>query len=138
MSSKKNLPIEQLREEAEKGDSDAMYYLACRYVKENDDFDTAEEWYIKAAELGNTQAMSDIAYEYYYQCSDDIYEEKAIYWYTKLAELGHPHGMCQLAMIYNCQDKKKEAKEWYEKAVKLGYRRAELDEDILGIKKSSN
>lgn len=78
------------------GNQDAMFFLGKSYFDGNgveSDWDEAEEWYRKAADLGNADAWCQIGmiYEIYsYSCDDDIeeYQKKAFEAYQKSAELG--------------------------------------------------
>ncbi len=88
------------------------------------DYEQSLEWYLKAAELGDADAMyiAGVIYEYGYGTDQDY--EKALEWYLKAAELGDAAAMFNAGVIYDngCgtdQDYEK-ALEWYLKAAELG------------------
>ena len=93
----------------ESGDAEKMMALAGLYrsnYSENGeqvlpDFDKAIEWYTKAADLGNTDAMKMIGYMYtlgsLYGGEDDL--EKAIEWYQKAADLGNADAQSYLERL---------------------------------------
>ena len=93
----------------ESGDAEKMMALAGLYrsnYSENGeqvlpDFDKAIEWYTKAADLGNTEAMKMIGYMYtlgsLYGGEDDL--EKAIEWYQKAADLGNADAQSYLERL---------------------------------------
>ena len=65
------------------------------------DFDKAIEWYTKAADLGNSDAMKMIGNMYklgsLYGGEDDL--EKAIEWYQKAADLGNSDAQSYLERL---------------------------------------
>ncbi len=93
----------------ESGDAEKMMALAGLYRSNYSehgeqvlpDFDKAIEWYTKAADLGNTEAMKMIGYMYtlgsLYGREDDL--EKAIEWYQKAADLGNADAQSYLERL---------------------------------------
>ncbi len=84
----------------------------------------AVEWYTKAADLGDTDAMFWLGSMY--ESGEGVEQDgaKAIEWYTKVADLGDADAMAALGSIYQSgigveQDGAK-AVEWYTKAADLG------------------
>ena len=80
----------------------------------------AAEWYTKAAEAGDADAMVEVAV-----CHGDGYgvakdEAKAFEWYTKAAEKGDINGMHRLGACYEYGEgtavNRTKAVEWYTKA----------------------
>ena len=69
---------------AESGDVDAMYRLGNQYRIEKD-FENAMDWYLKAANAGNANAMNSIGWLYENGYGD--YSE-AMNWYLKAADAG--------------------------------------------------
>lgn len=84
----------------------------------------AIEWYTKAADLGDSDAMLYIAQ--IYDWGDGIEQDysAAVEWYTKAADLGNSDAMCCLGDMYHnglgvAQDFDA-AMEWYQKAADAG------------------
>ncbi len=84
----------------------------------------AFEWYKKAAELGQVDAMCNLGVCYDYGKGVDKDEAKAFEWYKKAAEFGQVDAMRNLGNCYANGDSvaKDEAKafEWYKKAAEFG------------------
>ena len=83
-------------------------------------FDNALKWYLKAAELGNADAMFGIGLLYEYGHGVDQDDEKAMEWYLKAAELGNETAIYAIGDLYEYgngvdQDIVK-ASEWKQKA----------------------
>ena len=93
----------------ESGDAEKMMALAglyrSRYSDNGEqvlpDFDKAIEWYTKAADLGNSEAMTMIGGMYQlgslYGGEDDL--EKAIEWYQKASDLGNADAQSYLERL---------------------------------------
>lgn len=94
----------------ESGDAEKMMALAelyrsHYYVGEEQllpDFDKAIEWYTKAADLGNSDAMKMIGYMYeyaniFYEAEQDL--DKAMEWYQKAADLGNEEAQASLELL---------------------------------------
>ena len=96
----------------------SLYYSGAG-VEQN--YDTAIEWYEKAAKLNNTKAMYNIGWTYTQEGVAN--GQKAIEWYEMAAELNYSDAMASLGDLYRLgnlveQDFSK-AIEWYEKAAAL-------------------
>lgn len=82
-------------------DSYALYMLALL----EDNKTKSEQLYLKAAQLGNLDAMSALGL-YYSEYSNDEYsnsgfgydEKKSIYWYKQAADTGDPKAMVDYAV----------------------------------------
>lgn len=92
------------RKWAEKEDTEAMRKIAICYDDgygvEKDD-QKALEWYRKAAELGDAEAIYRIGSYYHW----DVYDyEEALEWYKKAAALGHAEAMLRIGQLYSDGD----------------------------------
>lgn len=88
------------------------------------DYTTAIEWYTKAADLGDSDAMLCIAQMYDWGDGMEQDDAKAVEWYTKAADANNSAAMCRLGVMYGSgegvdQDFDMEM-EWYQKAADLG------------------
>ena len=116
------------KEEAEKwfkkaaNEKEYMSGLIASIYEVRGDDKAAEEWYLKLAEDGNSEAMYDLG-EFYNRKGD---KEKSKIWYIKVIEkqksegIEHLDAMIKLGDIYYKDGNKKEAKEMYENAAKKG------------------
>lgn len=102
------------RKAAEQGYSPAQIYMGNLYESEdltdvgiNKDYDEAKKWYRKAAELGNTDGMFNLAI-----LSRE--PKESFEWYLKGAELGD--AKCQNNLGYSCYYKGRGTEKDYEKA----------------------
>ena len=64
------------------------------------DFNKAFTLYLKAAELGNLEAMCDLGYMYLVGQGVGMDKEKSTYWYKKSADLGYVHSMRDIGQNY--------------------------------------
>ncbi|RIB05600.1 hypothetical protein C2G38_2047481, partial [Gigaspora rosea] len=60
----------------------------------------AFEYYIKAAELGNSDAMNDLFLCYYYGIGVERNYQKSFEYCKRSADLGNAHGMCSVGNCY--------------------------------------
>jgi len=99
MENYENMSASEAQRLAKQGDTEAMRRLAMAYIQGdgvNKDLDKAFEWILEAAELGNIEAMAEIA---------DIYRsieqfDKAFYWDEKAANQGRAMSMYNLSVHY--------------------------------------
>ena len=88
----------------------------------------ALEWYCKAAELGDTLAMTALGDCWARGYGVEQNAEQAVVWYCKAAELGDTRAMTALGDCYASanvvEQNSEEALEWYRKAAELGDPRA--------------
>lgn len=63
-------------------------------------FEIAFSLYLKAAELGNLEAMCDLGYMYLVGQGVTIDQGKSSYWYKKSADLGYVHSMRDIGQNY--------------------------------------
>ncbi len=83
--------IRKLRQQAEKGDADAMTNLGVMYRKGTgvaQDDAAAVRWYRKAAEKGNAKAMYNLGFMYREGRGLTQDDAEAVRWYRKAAEKG--------------------------------------------------
>lgn len=89
---------------AEKGDDIAMLSLATSYYHGKggveQDFQMAMKWYLKAAELGNADAMDNIGALYEEGEGVEIDYVKALTWYKKAAERGSEQAAFYAGKMY--------------------------------------
>ena len=115
----------EMMQKAESGDTEAMRSLAVEYMKrwdgESDDFDKALDWLDKAAELGNVEAIAEMA---------DVYRkhhmlEKAFSYEEKAANLGRAKSMYNLSIHYRdglgVPANREKHRYWYEKGRENGF-----------------
>ena len=130
-------PIEQLREDAEKGDAKQQSLLAYAYRHGPGGRDLAESarWYRKAADQGNAYAQNTLGliYDRGEGTSQDYVE--AAKWYRKAADQGYAPAQFNLGVMYDkgegvAQDYV-EAIKWYRKAADKGFEPAYFN---LGVK----
>lgn len=115
---------------ADRGDSDAMYYIGLLYERREDKEWNSEDavlWYRKAADLGNADAMYRLGVLSYNGHvgpgrERDCRHEEATLWFTKAADLGNTDAMYRLGAIHEGAFEKgyEEAMSWYRKAADLG------------------
>jgi hypothetical protein len=104
-----------------------------------EEYSKAMKWYIKAAKIGSTAAMNNIAW--LFENGQGVQEDynKAMEWYLKAAENGNNTAMYNIGFLYkNAIGVNKDiefAKKWYTKACKNGNKDAcdklkELQDEI--------
>jgi TPR repeat protein len=105
-----------------------MYKLGSAYAEGagvERDYNTAIEWYTKAAEKGHTDAMYEIAKCYNRGNNPNRNEKLVAEWFGRAADKGHLEAMYQLAKCYDrgygCDKNNFLAAHWYEKAAEAGH-----------------
>jgi TPR repeat protein len=120
--------LDRCREQAERGDSEAMCRLADIYRKTGQPgTETSLQWMHRAAEAGNPTAMFFLAQRHDYLGSmlkrreDQV---KALEWYVRAAEMGRADAMDRLGWLYLCgqgvERDCSEAMEWFRRAAEAG------------------
>lgn len=113
--------------EARKGDTAAEFWIGKCYEQGegvNKSYQSAIEWYMKAAEQGHATAQYNLAYRYYHE-NNGLTRKKAFYWYRKAAEQGLVEAQFKLATMYyegiGTEVDYDMAKAWLEKAAAQGH-----------------
>lgn len=122
---------------ADNGDADGMYQIGRLYLHGMGvaiDEKLAYKWFDKAADAGCSDAMNRLGE----MCSDKYQIQN---WYQKSANAGNALGMERLGDCFNQGGYYQKAKEWYEKAAKLGrgeaaHKIARYYEKGYGVKKN--
>lgn len=95
--------IDEVEEYSEKDIADYIVILADMYsfgLGKKNDFEKAFALYLKAAKLGNLEAMCDLGYMYFVGQGVSVNEELSAYWYKKSADLGYVHSMRDIGQNY--------------------------------------
>jgi TPR repeat protein/predicted phosphohydrolase len=126
--------IPRIEKNANKNQPDYLVILGDMYsfgLGKPQSFETAFEYYLKAAELENLEAMCDLGYMYQVGqgCEKDL--KKSFFWYKKSSDGGYLHsirdlGQCCYFGLGTEQDFFK-ALECFEKASKMNYSHATTD-----------
>lgn len=82
---------------------------------------TAEDWYLKAARQGYTQAQYTLARHY----RDTRRSEEALRWYVAAAENGHAEAQYQAGFTFMKQNEENKAIQWWRKAAAQGHEKAQ-------------
>ena len=108
---------------ADNGDSDAAYYLGKMYLEGDVVKKNADKGVMllqKAADLGNTKAMMEIARSGYIYAKDEAEREKVFEWFHKAALKGNAEAEMIISYFYltgyGCEDNKTLADMWHLKA----------------------
>ncbi len=123
-----------LYERASQGDAEAQYELGNKYYYEEDEGEEAVEWYRKAAEQGNTDAMLclGLCYAQGKGVPQDLAE--AVRLYRKAAEYGNATAQFCFGNCYlygtGVPNDYEEAVSWFRKAAKQDYGGAQYN---LGV-----
>jgi len=120
--------VERELNAAVKGDITAINQIAFRYQYGKGvekDANQALQWYLKAAENGNSNAMRNIGYMYHRGYLTEDFA-KAMEWYLKAADKGNPYAMRDIGFMYyegkGVDFDLDKGKEWFRKAsLKLAY-----------------
>ena len=144
----KDLPkyYELVEKSAILGNTEAMVdisnYYRGSYMNQPLDATKADNYLLKAIELGNSRAMYQ--YGYNYAIGNGVPKDKgqAVKWYLQSAEKGYPNAMYAMGEAYSMysyrevvQKNLTTAKMWFQKACDLGFERGCAD--VLRIEKGS-
>ena len=95
------------------------------------------EWFLRAAEAGNTVAMTNLAFCYLNGRGIDVDKREAAEWARQAAERGHAPGQVMLAECYlsgqGVERNDERAKLWLQAAARQGNRRAKMLLETLGV-----
>jgi uncharacterized protein len=101
-----------LFEESAKLESKAMLNLAIMHMKGQgckQDNKLAEQWFLKAAEHNNLQALNSLAVFYEKGMAGEVNSTKAFEYYKKAADLGSVEAQLKTGMLYKEQGKNLQA-----------------------------
>ena len=96
--------------------SKILNILGIYYEKVEKDYVQTIKYYRMAINLGNTDAMNNLAC--YYKKEKDYVQ--AIQYYQMASELDNTNAMCNLARYYNEKENYVQAIQYYQMAIKLG------------------
>jgi TPR repeat protein len=130
--------LQQLQKTADSGDVDAMCEMGLFYEEEgiDQDYSKALPWFLKAANLGNIDAMRAVADIYLHgKYRVDANRSLALQWYSKAADLGDAPSMRGMGDIFCMREGGKQdfaqAMQWYRKAAAKGDTEAMRDIAVL-------
>lgn len=99
-----NKYFELVKNAADKGYPIGLYRVGQAYYKGdrgvNQDLEKAHEYYLKAAEAGDTDAMFSLGYDYHYGAGTIKDYQKALEWYQKAADEGNVKALNNIAVMY--------------------------------------
>ena len=109
-------------------DADAAHETALIYEYGRYDIEVdvvaAAQWFEKAADHGNVEAMTELGLCYELGCGVEQSDEQALDWYTKAANLGHATAKFSVGEIFEeargVPQSDEEACLWYYRAALLG------------------
>jgi hypothetical protein len=129
--------IENLKKTAESNNPQASYLVGMYLLSNYPSFDTGSEiikYLLIAAESGNVEAKTALAWIYSTGFITDLDPSKAFYWYRLAAEDGDLEASYQLGLLYNSgygTDKNhQEAFKWLKKAASSNYSPAQY---VIGL-----
>lgn len=101
--------------------AEAMVKKGLKYDKQKD-YQQAMQWYLKAADEGNTDAMVNIGLLYQHGNGVQQNYQQAMQWYLKAADKNNPIAMIQISRLYNeglgVDQDTKQGMAWFVKAQK--------------------
>lgn len=118
--------VKKLLENSLKGDCDSQLQLGDYYKYKIKNLNLAFNWYKKAADIGNIDALFEVAEAYILGRGITNDRNKAFEYCKKAALKGHKYAQFELASFYNygieckCTINKSKALEWYKKAAENG------------------
>ncbi|UYZ82797.1 sel1 repeat family protein [Entomomonas sp. E2T0] len=128
-------------QEADKGNADAMFSIACIYRYSDDvkrDCGQALQWFQKAADNGVIEAL----YEAGLILVDEKDYQQAFNYFLKAADQNNINAMFEIAHLYlngeGVQEDQQQAKIWFKKAAELGHEGAQEELDRMQIFKLLN
>ena len=116
---------------ARAGHPKARFYLGYLYyegMNVEQDYATAQSWFLEAAELGDARSMYFLGYMYSKGLGVEADQEKSAQWYLKSAEAGYITSMYTIGRRYELgngvEQNIETAIEWYQKAAEAGNKKA--------------
>ena len=129
--------IENLKKTAESNNPQASYLVGMYLLSNEPSFDTGSEiikYLLIAAESGNVEAKTALAWIYSTGFITDLDPSKAFYWYRLAAEDGDLEASYQLGLLYNSgygtEKNHQEAFKWLKKAASSNYSPAQY---VIGL-----
>mgnify|MGYP001343996490 CR=1 FL=1 len=129
--------IESLKKTAESNNPQASYLVGMYLLSNEPSFDTGSEiikYLLIAAESGNVEAKTALAWIYSTGFITDLDPSKAFYWYRLAAEDGDLEASYQLGLLYNSgygtEKNHQEAFKWLKKAATSNYSPAQY---VIGL-----
>ena len=129
--------IENLKKTAESKNPQASYLVGMYLLSNEPSFDTGSEiikYLLIAAESGNVEAKTALAWIYSTGFITDLDPSKAFYWYRLAAEDGDLEASYQLGLLYNSgygtEKNHQEAFKWLKKAATSNYSPAQY---VIGL-----
>ena len=129
--------IENLKKTAELNNPQASYLVGMYLLSNEPSFDTGPEiikYLLIAAESGNVEAKTALAWIYSTGFITDLDPSKAFYWYRLAAEDGDLEASYQLGLLYNSgygtEKNHQEAFKWLKKAASSNYSPAQY---VIGL-----
>ena len=129
--------IENLKKTAESNNPQASYLVGMYLLSNEPSFDTGSEiikYLLIAAESGNVEAKTALAWIYSTGFITDLDPTKAFYWYRLAAEDGDLEASYQLGLLYNSgygtEKNHQEAFKWLKKAATSNYSPAQY---VIGL-----
>lgn len=129
--------IKSLKKTAESNNPQASYLVGMYLLSNESSFDTGPEiikYLLIAAESGNVEAKTALAWIYSTGFITDLDPSKAFYWYRLAAEDGDLEASYQLGLLYNSgygtEKNHQEAFKWLKKAATSNYSPAQY---VIGL-----
>ena len=129
--------IENLKKTAESNNPQASYLVGMYLLSNKPSFDNGSEiikYLLIAAESGNVEAKTALAWIYSTGFITDLDPSKAFYWYRLAAEDGDLEASYQLGLLYNSgygtEKNHQEAFKWLKKAATSNYSPAQY---VIGL-----
>ncbi|AZS49980.1 sel1 repeat family protein [Entomomonas moraniae] len=99
--------------------ADVLFEKGVQYAGKQD-YQQAMQWYLKAADEGNTDAMYNIGNLYAKGEGVEWSYQQAMQWWLKAADKGHINSMLMIGGYYYASTEYPEAMQWYLKAANKG------------------
>lgn len=134
------VPIETLKQWAEKGHPFAQFNLGVRYEDGRDVPKSDEEavkWFRKAAEQGVAEGQYNLGFMYANGRGVSLSYDEAVKWHRKAAEQGNAWGQINLGFMYEhgrgVPQSREDAINWYRKSAQQGNEKAKKALERLGV-----
>lgn len=119
-----------IREAAEVGEAEALYYLGCELLDRKRDYSAAFQCFSQAAEHEHLGALNRLVRMYYEGLGVAVDHDKAFEYAYQAAQAGYPSAQFKLAHLYQSgcgvDPSLAQAFHWYEKAAQAGHADAQV------------